>query len=154
MKITVFIRHGLDLELADLLEKVPTENDKEVCGELIAVHVSDPDELPADIRRIAKKAEYINSIRSKVCSPWAARDVIEGKAVIVDDKLVYLGPRSYLRTMLQSMLGLSDEEFKTVMYMATDDIRANNIAHNKKTTMEEVIKIAAQCAEALRRCGR
>lgn len=154
MKITAFIRHELDLELADLLEEVPTENDKEVCGEFVAIHVSDPDELPADIRRIAKKTELIKSIRDKVHSPWAARDVIEGKAALIEDKLVYMEPRSYLRTQLQSMLGLSDEEFKSVLYMATDDIRANNIAHNKKTTMEEVIKIAAQCAEALRRCGR
>lgn len=128
MRVTTFIRHELGLELADLLEKVPTENEKEVYGEFVAIYVSDPDVLPADIRRIAKKAELINSVRSKA--------------------------RSYLRAQLQDSYGLSDEEFKEVMIMTTADIKANRIAYNKLTTMDEVIKIAANCAELLKKCGK
>ena len=156
MKITVIVRHDLDPELSDYLEKLDTFSHIEVCGSHVSLSVDDPETISVDIRKIARKVNEINSIYSQLGYPWAVREVLDGNAWLVNGSLVYKPGRraTRFREELESKVGmLSDAQYKEILEMATVDIVANRIDCGKLTTMEEIIKIAAQCARALNRCG-
>ncbi|WP_315120955.1 hypothetical protein [uncultured Clostridium sp.] len=58
-----------------------------------------------------------------------------------------------LRKSLESKgITLTDEEFSTVMQMATDDIKFNNIGFNRKTSLNDIATIAEISARTLKRC--
>lgn len=155
-KIQVFIRHEVVPELTEYLCKVDTYSELEVCGDFAILTVYDPETISADIRKVAREAERINSIYSKLGWPWMAREVLDGKAVIKDGYLHYLKPKSRIRKEVENSLGelVSDDEFSDILEAATKDIVVNRLAQGKPTTVDEVIKIAARCAKALKRCGR
>lgn len=52
-----------------------------------------------------------------------------------------------IRQALEERLGikLTDESFKEIMQMATDDIKANRIDFNKRTNLKDVLIIAQYC---------
>jgi len=139
LKIQIFMRHDLDPELVDLLEKIDTYGNMEICGPMVILEEYDPDAIPADIRKIAREIERIQSVYERVGWPWVAREVLEGNAVIIDGKLHYRRRReNILRKEVEEKAGrLTDKQFKLALDAAT----------------QEVIKIAAQCAIALKRCG-
>lgn len=155
-KIQVFYRHDIVSELVDYLEKVETYNWFEICGDFVVFDVDDPDTIPDDIRKISREAEHIKNIYNQVGWPWMAREVLDKKAIIANGTIVYLKPKSMLRREVENIIGelMSDDDFKTVLNMATQDIKANRLSQGKFTPMSEVIKIAARCAKALKRCGR
>jgi protein involved in temperature-dependent protein secretion len=47
---------------------------------------------------------------------------------------------------------VSDQEFKEILYMATDDIRENRIKFGKRTSLQQVVTIAKRSLKALRQC--
>jgi hypothetical protein len=157
MKITLIIQHDLDPELSDYLEKLDTFSHLEVCGRTAFLSVDDPETINLDIRKIAKKVNEINAIYRQLGYPWAAREVLDGNAWLANGNLVYKPGRrgTHFRNELESKVGpLSDAQYKEILQMATVDIVANRIDFSKITTLADSIKIAAQCAEALRKCGR
>jgi hypothetical protein len=156
MKVQVFVRHELDPELVDYLEKLDTYSQLEICGDYAVLNVVDPETILADVRKITREAERINSIYEQLGWPWMAREVLDRKAVIENGALRYLRTKSRMRKEVENRLGsiVSDSEFDDIMEAATRDIVVNRLAQGKPTTVGEVIKIAARCATALRRCGR
>lgn len=56
-----------------------------------------------------------------------------------------------IRKSLKSY-NLADAEFKTVMAIATEDIKFNRIGFKKKTSLNDVLIIAIESTLALRRC--
>jgi len=57
-----------------------------------------------------------------------------------------------IRQMLEKYLGtMSDDLFKTICEMATDDIKANRILYGKTTTMHQIKMIGISAYGALRR---
>lgn len=156
MKVRVMIQHDVDPALVDLLEQVDTTAGLEVCGPEVLLYDVDMTKLQEDIRKVCRRAEEINRVYEKAGYPWIAREVLEGRAVIIDNRLVYLPqhrPKT-LREKLELIVGpLSDQQFKEVMEIATDDIKVNIIGFGHKTDIDTVIKIAARCFDALKRCG-
>jgi hypothetical protein len=47
---------------------------------------------------------------------------------------------------------VSDQEFKEIMYMTTDDIRENRIKFGKKTNLQQMFTIALRSLKVLRQC--
>lgn len=60
-----------------------------------------------------------------------------------------------LKKLLEHKIGqsISSSEFATVMSMATEDIKFNNIGFSKKTKRDDVLNIAIRCAITLKRCS-
>ncbi|MCR4436190.1 MAG: hypothetical protein QHH06_10455 [Clostridiales bacterium] len=155
-EVRVFIRHNVDPALLDILEKVETTAGLEICGPEVILYDVDMEKLMEDINKVGRQAEYINRIYEQAGYPWIAREVLEGKAVIINDRLVYLpgkGPKT-LREKLELIVGpLTDTQFKQVMDITTEDIRFNLLSFGHKADIDTIVKIAAQCYEALKRCG-
>ena len=58
-----------------------------------------------------------------------------------------------LRNILESKLGpLSDSQLRELMDLVTTDIRTNNIAWNKRTTLADLIDISRITFKMLQRC--
>ena len=154
--VQVFIRHGLDPELVDMLEKIELNGFMEICGSQLIIEETDPEAIPEDIRKITKQVERIQKVYEQVGYPWIAREVLEGKAFLLDGKLIYIkNQKPSFREQIERCVGpVTDEVFKEILEDTTDDIKANNIGFRRNTFLEEVIKIAAQCAQVRQRCGR
>ena len=155
MKVRVMINHGVDPELVDLLEKVKTTAAIEVVGPELILHDVDMTELQQDIMKVCREAIKINRVMDQVGYPWMARDILEGKAVIIEGIMVYKDPKNNpLRKKIEAVVGeLTDQQYDEVLEIAAQDIEFNRVAFNKETTLPDIIKIAAQCAIALKRCG-
>jgi len=156
IKIKVFIQHNVDPELTDYLTKLDTFSDVEICGRYIVLSVYDPETIESDIRKIAREIDRINKVYEKVGYPWIARDILDGRAWLVDGGIMYkpkYQPRT-LRQKIEFLVGpLTDQEYKEVLEATTDDIEINRIKFGLRTTIEDLIKIAAQCADVLKKCG-
>lgn len=48
---------------------------------------------------------------------------------------------------------MSEQEFKEVLYMATDDIRENRIKFGKRTNLQQMFTIAKRSLKVLRQCN-
>jgi beta-phosphoglucomutase-like phosphatase (HAD superfamily) len=47
---------------------------------------------------------------------------------------------------------VTDQEFKEIMCMTTDDIRENRIKFGKRTSLQQVVTIAKRSLKVLRQC--
>lgn len=57
--------------------------------------------------------------------------------------------------MIREMLpDMTDEEFREVMEITTDDIRENRTKFGKETDLEEVLTIAKRSLKVLRKCNK
>lgn len=58
-----------------------------------------------------------------------------------------------IRQLLEEKgLQMNDLEFTTVMVMATQDIKFNNIGFNRRTSINDVMNVAEKSLKTLRRC--
>jgi len=116
--------------------------------------VEDIDYLISDIRKIAREVEKVNKILKEAGFPWMARDVLDGKATIINGEIIYLN-KSKLRKEIEDAIGriMSDEEFFNILHIVTRDILVNRWSQGKKTDITDLIKIAAQSAKALERAA-
>jgi len=155
MKINTLVRHDVAPELREYLEKVNTHNCTEILGDHIMIVVDDIDYLVSDIRKIARESEKINRVYKEVGFPWLARDILDRKTVVEKGALCYPN-KTKLRREVENELGslISDSEYGEILEATAKDILVNRLAQNKPTSWNDIIKIAAQCAKALQRCGR
>ena len=57
--------------------------------------------------------------------------------------------------MIRELLpDMTDEEFREVMEITTDDIRENRTKFGKETDLEEMLAIAKRSLKVLRKCGK
>ena len=57
--------------------------------------------------------------------------------------------------MIREMLpDMTDEEFREVMEITTDDIRENRTKFGKETDLEEMLAIAKRSLKVLRKCDK
>ncbi|MDP4147110.1 MAG: hypothetical protein Q8936_21985 [Bacillota bacterium] len=59
-----------------------------------------------------------------------------------------------IRKLLESLnLKLTDEEFKSVMIIVTDDIKFNRINFKKKTSFLDMFSITLRAVDTVRNCA-
>ena len=57
--------------------------------------------------------------------------------------------------MIRELLpDMTDEEFREVMEITTDDIRENRVKFGKRTSLDEMLTIAKRSLKVLRKCDK
>ena len=65
------------------------------------------------------------------------------------------GDGNMIRQMFRNAgIKVSDQEFKEILCMTTDDIRENRIKFGKKTNLQQMLTIAKRSLRALRKCDK